>query len=241
MFYNNFLYNEIVKRHIEEYKPQVSRSLQELLSKVMEYNQTKDNIYNYENLFNVVIGQALAQYRLNCRGYESKISEEVKKIKSEHMKLFNFKKMSEEYNVSATEILFPVSMPDIVNNFSDDFKPPVSLLFNIDIPQNFIMKHNNYTNFRMYSTSTLTEEDIDKVKFFYIVGRIMSSEEICKDDKNFFVKHSSKNKHSDIRIDALIKYIIELYCWDSYKINKDKKAGNVLYQKYKLKQNEWKD
>lgn len=248
MFYNNFLYNEIVKRHIEEYKPQVSRSLQELLSKVKEYNQTKDNIYNYENLFNVVIGQALDQYRLVCRGYESKISEEVKKIKNEHIELFDFKKMSEfynallkiseEYNVSATEILFPVSMPDIVNNFSDHFKPPVSLLFNIDIPQNFIMEHNNYANFRMRSLATLSEDDIDKVKFYFILARIISGEEISKDDKNFFVKHSSQNKYSDIRVDAFIKYIIGLHCWDIYKINKDKKAGYVLYQQYKSIHNE---
>lgn len=43
--------------------------------------------------------------------------------------------ISEEYNVSAAEILYPVSMPDIVNTFSDSFKPTVSILFNIDIPQ----------------------------------------------------------------------------------------------------------
>ena len=49
MFYNNFLYNEIVKRHIEEYKPQVSQKLQELVGKIKKYNQTKNNNYNYEN------------------------------------------------------------------------------------------------------------------------------------------------------------------------------------------------
>lgn len=250
MFYNNFLYNEIVKRHIEEYKPQVSQKLQELVGKIKKYNQTKNNIYNYENLFNVVVGQALDQYRLACRGYKSIISDEVEKLKREHAELFNFIKMSEfykmllkiseEYNVSATEILFPVSMPDIVNTFSDSFKPPISLLFNIDIPQNFVMIHNGNSNFLARPVATLSEDDIDKVKFFYIVGKIIREEEICSDDKNIFVKHSSQNKHSDIRIDAFIKYIIGLYCWDAYKFNKDKKAGYVLYQKYKSNHNECK-
>ena len=55
--------------------------------------------------------------------------------------------ISEEYNVSAAEILYPVSMPDIVNTFSDSFKPTVSILFNIDIPQNFAMTHNGNYNF----------------------------------------------------------------------------------------------
>lgn len=251
MFYNNFLYNEIAKRHIEEYKPQVSRSLQELIITIKDYNQTKNNIFNYENLFNVVVGQALDQYRLDCRGYKSIISDEVEKIKSEHAELFDFKKMSEfyktllkiseEYNVSATGILFPVIMTDIVNEFSNDFKPPVSVLFNIDLPQNFAMFRNRNTNFFIQPISTLTEDDIDKIKFFYIVDRIIKGDDISNDDKNFFVKHSSQNKHSDIRIDAFIKYIIGLYCWDAYKINKDKKAGYVLYQKYKIKQNECKD
>lgn len=92
MFYNNFLYNEIVKRHIEEYKPQVSQKLQELAGKIKKYNQTKNNIYNYENIFNVVVGQDLDLYRLDCRGYKPIISDEVEKLRSEHVELLTLKK-----------------------------------------------------------------------------------------------------------------------------------------------------
>lgn len=100
------------------------------------------------------------------------------------------------------------------------------------------MTHNGNSNFLAVPRAILTENDIDRVKFLYIVGKIIRGEDTCSDDKNFFVKHSSQNKHSNIRIDAFIKYVIGLHCWDMYKINKDKKAVYVLYQKYKSSCNE---
>lgn len=240
MFYNNFIYNEIVKRHIEEYDPETCDRLMIMLDTMSKH------YVNYENNFCVVVGQALDLFRQISNGIKPIKSHEIEQLEEKVPELFNFKKqqksyewllwLSKKYNILATEIPFPTDMSDIIFHYSKNFIPPIAYLFNTNNSDKFLVSLDSNSELSTIPIGNLKEKDIDLIKFQYIVHKITQKEDITKDEKDFFVKHSSQNKYSDIRIDSFIKYVIGLYFWDKYK-NDGKRAGYELYQKYQQKFN----
>ena len=239
MFFNNFIYNEIVKRHIEEYEPEICNDFGRIL-KEME----KDYV-NYENNFLVVVGQALDQYRIRQNFCSPVISPQVRQMMDDCPELFDFINLhrlykwlyaiSEKYNVNAAEIPFPSDMEDIIRNFSKNFYPPILYIFNSDISKSFRMSYGDRDKLSSVILNPLTEDDSNKLKFQFIVDRIIKGEDINSLDKTFFNEFSSQNQNQHVRIDSFIKYVIGLHCWDMYKEHGDIKLGYELYQKYQIK------
>lgn len=242
MFFNNFIYNEIVKRHIEEYEPEICNDFGRILIEM------KKDYVNYENNFLVIIGQALDQYRIKKNFCTPVLSPQVRQMMEDCPELFDFNNLhrlykwlytiSEKYNVNATEIPFPSDMEDIVINFSKDFYPPVLYVFNSDVSNSFRMSYDSETKLSGVILKPLTEDDSNKLKYQFIVDRIIKGEDINTLDKNFFNEYCSQNQNKHIRIDSFIKYIIGLHCWDVYKERRDIKSGYELYQKYQIKMKE---
>lgn len=235
-FYNNFLYNEIVKRYIEDNEHVICTTIRQTLTSL------EKNYENYENIFLVAFGQAVDQYQLLCNFIEPKTSNKVKKMMSEVPEIFDYMKnpqlydglyaISERFNINATGIPFPVEMSDVIDKFSDRFMPPMFMLFNVNISNNFIIANFSSKELTGVLHGRLSEADINFIKYQFILRRISEHEEISAVDKNFFVFYSSQNKFCDVRIDSFIKYIIGLYCWDLEKNGESLRKGYELYQAY---------
>lgn len=240
MFYNNFIYNEIVKRHIEEYEPGICDVLKIILKTMSK------KYVNSENNFCTICGQAVDLFSHSQDFTKQKTSQEIQQAIKDMPELFDFENMekcykwlsdiSKKYNILATEIAFPTNMEDVVTNYSEDFIPPVTYLFNTKSSDKFLMSYDSNSNLIVIPLEILTKKEIDLIRYLYILDDVIQNRDIDNVDEKFFVKYSSQNKYSDIRIDSFIKYVIGLYFWDEYK--KDgKRAGYELYQKYQQKFN----
>lgn len=176
-FYNEFLYGEIVKRHIEEYELEIFLALDQMMIGL------RNKYENYENAFHVIVGEALYQYRQYRMGCKPKCSPCVQKMMTENPEIWDFDngeinfsflyKLSKECNIIATEIPFPVDMADVVENFSQKFIPPNCDIFNIDMSDNFRM--NLDTDGTLYGVpfvQRITEDDNNKMKLQFIIDKI---------------------------------------------------------------------
>ena len=210
-------------------------------------NKLKDFYINYENIFLVAFGEAVDQYSKICNCINPYYSERVKLMMKEVPEIFDFNKIqglynklsgiSEHFNINATGIPFPIDMSDVIDKYSLDFRPPVLRLFNVNIMDKLAVENFSSKELTGIVRARLSECDIDKLKYYFILKRITEGEEINELDKNFFIINSSQNKFTDIRIDSFIKYVIGIYCWDIEKSGNSIKKGYELYQDYQKRCN----
>lgn len=235
---NNFIYNEIVKRHIEEYEPGICDVL-----KIMLETMSKKYV-NHENIFCTISGQAVDLFSHSQNFTKQKTSREIQQAIKDMPELFDFENMekyyewlsgiSKKYNILATEIAFPTNMEDVVTNYSENFIPPMTYLFNTKSSDKFLMSYDSNSNLIVIPLEILTKKEIDLIRYLYILDDVIQNRDIDNVDEKFFVRYSSQNKYFDIRIDSFIKYVIGLYSWDKYK-EIGKRAGYDLYQEYQMK------
>lgn len=62
--YSNFLYTEIVKRHIEEYNKEIISNIEQIRDGLSTFwdNEASETKYIDDNIFSIVIGEALISY-----------------------------------------------------------------------------------------------------------------------------------------------------------------------------------
>ena len=108
------MYAEIAKRHVEEYEPTIYKKLESLKDRFA------NGYTNHENVFFVVLGQAIDIYRVISSGHEMPLDDTIKQMIHECPEIFDFvgkKKsydelleISNKFDLLASELIFPIDM-----------------------------------------------------------------------------------------------------------------------------------
>ena len=243
ILYRDFFYSEIIKRHVEEFDEETWNYLNQLKESLKEENNTFHRCFTYyENIFNVVLGEAIDMYRLVKNGYKPFQSIAVKKMIHDVPELFSFKDkqlydklldISYRYNIIATEIIFPCNMRDVIDKYSKKQFSHWTYKFKTKTSDNVIIIKNGE---KICTEGSITNEnEADFIKEQFVLQRIYNREETTTLDYDFTRYMDKKYNKEGFRTDAFIKNAIGLYCWDcEKKIDGNFSEAFKLYKKYRL-------
>lgn len=240
--FRNFLFEEIVKRHVEEFDHDC----------LIQLNKIKDSLcsdhIHKDNIFITVIGIAIDVYNLSKQDRRCDVNPTLSAIMEKDPKFFDFQNpvikynydklidISNKYNIHAPNLLYPIDMGDIINNASDDFIPPTSQPFNNTVNGKFKFFMLGGQLVAELNNNLLNEEDAKYILFQFLNYRINHGNKISELERKFYNSIRGEAKEEKFRIDSFIKHIVGMHIWDSEKKYNNHDSIYDLYRKYKKKQ-----
>lgn len=236
----DFIYLELAKRHVEEYHPEV---IEYLINTQKKFHE-KYSIDYY--MFFLVISQILDMYNLRKQGLEYKTSNYVKELLREFPQFDNYYKkgtylqeqldqmliISNKYDIPAPEILYPIDMYDILKSYSDSYCPPKSYRFRNIRNTNFNTVKSIYEVITMPISKTLSESDIDDMKYQHVLNRVVN-DKYNTEDINFINSYGKNEYKNNFSATSFFKLALGIFIWDLKKNNRDKNEALNLYKNYK--------
>lgn len=238
VLWRDFLYGEIIKRHVEEYNPSIIDELKSIRDILCQGYYYKDNI------FLTVVSLALDGFDFRLQNRKQVLEGEALTIYYENLHFFNYlnKKniefysrlldISRKYNLIAPELLYPFDMANIINQYNEKFIPPRISLFNKDINHNFgILEVQNNLTFETKGNVTLDDNALEYLNIQRITKKIRNNEQLTQEELkeyNIYLKNSELGK---FRKDSVEKYLFGLLAWDTAKSGSDNSLANKEYIK----------
>lgn len=227
----DFLYIEIAKRHVEEYDELNTKKLIDIRRDFFsKFNDTPHNI------FYIGLSESLDLYNLCAQGLEPYISDIVRAMFEDYPEV-DFRKsptiqrymedllpISEKYDIFAPDVLYPIDMISIIEEYTKSYCPPPFYRFSNNKEKNFNVIDNSEIIEIIPNTSTLNESDIDAMKYQIIIKKILNTKGsfTLSTNEQEFMSIYEKGKTSDkFRIDSFIKLIFGMLFWDTIKAGLD--------------------
>lgn len=242
ILYRDFFYSEIIKRHVEEFDRETWNYLNQLKESLKDENNTFHiGFTHYENIFNVVLGEAIDMYRLVKNGYTPLQSIAVKKMIHDVPELFSFKDkqlydklldISYRYNIIATEIVFPCNMRNVIEKYSKKQFSHWTYKFKTVISDHISIFKLGEKFFIEIDDNTINEDDVDFLKVQFILDRNYNKKIVRNEDYDFIRRVDKKHSKEKFRVDAFIKNAIGLYCWDLEKNTGNYSDAFTVYNEY---------
>ncbi|MBE6442234.1 MAG: hypothetical protein E7022_07920 [Desulfovibrio desulfuricans] len=252
ILYRDFIYSEIIKRYVEGFDIDCLNEVMEIRSVLCKDIPDGEK----DKFFLVVIGQLLCMLDpiinkvtwvfsnhldfLNKYIDVANIHKEAIRNQYEENIINLYKRLidiSIKYDIIATELLYPIDMIDIIDNYNKNFYPPTAYRFRNEINNKFrIIKFED--DLIVYPLKiALDEKDIDYLKIQFIIDRIVSEKNITTDDIEFYYKIE---KHGDKKNDktqsrTFFRHILGLLSWDADIYIDSKIDISQIYWKYQNK------
>ena len=226
LFMRDFIYREILKRHIEEYHPDIFEEIISLLKKANIIKNFDKIILNPVNaiVYGYVIHRMYISYKNIINDKDDK--DNLPTIESLN-KQFHFDKIIKIYD----------RLYEIVKNYDED---PIGILFIKEIESfidHYIKKYNIYfdnddddNSLFKINKKEVTEDDSNMMTIRLIFDKMDNESDIYShqiETINYFLKNKNIE---NIKTSSFERYLFGLYAWDLMK-----KTGNYnnAYKKYK--------
>ena len=236
ILWKNFLYSEIIKRHVEEYNSDLIDELKNIREEMLKECEHK------ENNFLIVVGLALDAFNLLVQGREKQYPIEEKIIFYQNPQFFNFNneenikyykrllEISHKYNVLATDLLYPFDMCSIITKYNDDFIPPKTFLFDNRVNQDYVIcKVNDTLIYDRIMPYQLTKQNIDYLNFQLLTNKILIGENLTDDEIKDYYRLSDDTSIGKFNTYSIKKYLFGLLAWDAAKLGKKNSLANNIY------------
>lgn len=239
ILWRDFIYGEIVKRHVEEYAPRILSELRNIRDSLCSEYEHVDNI------FLVVIGLAVDCFDSYNQNREQILDGNARIVRDENPQFFDFSNqknkehysklcsIGKKYNFPPTDLLYPCDIKNIIDNYSKTFIPPTSFRFNKCINDAFKIKKNNDHLVFDAQNAILTDENIDYLQIQIINNKIINNKKITTKEINIYNRYEKMQSTDKFRKDSIIRYLFGLLAWDYGKHGFRNNMANDIYAKHK--------
>jgi len=230
--YRDFIYTEAIKRHVEEYEYQDYALIYDWRERYRSrLGETTDNN------FYAIFWLAIDAYKSFKDGHIYHYSEYSQKIADENKNAFDFVRMSAwydkileiglKYDINPIEIIYPIDMESLMKEYINNDYIPISDRLKKYSSSN-ISIFSNGDKF-LISQNQFDEDDIDFIKYNFILKKIINNEYIEKYEIEMVNSILKKINPIALRNESYSRAIIGFYNWDAMKFKYDtEKVYNLL-------------